>query len=92
MNRSELTLNISKNLKYLRKADVEEAIQILLNLITDSISNERRVEIRGFGTFSARQRASRLARNPKDGSSITVESKFHPYYRSSKLLRKELNN
>jgi len=92
MNRSELTLKVSNKVKNLPKADTEEAVQLLLGLITDSLSNKHRIEIRGFGAFSVRERSSRLARNPRDGSSIAIESKFHPYFRSSKLLRKELNN
>ena len=51
-----------------------------------------RVEMRGFGSFSTRERKARLARNPKTGSSITVSSKFHPYFRASKSLRESLNN
>ena len=45
MNRSELTLKVSNKVKNLPKADTEEAVQLLLSLITDSLSNKHRIEI-----------------------------------------------
>ena len=92
MNKSDLVLNISKKLVHLKKNDIEEATNKLTDLISTTLIKKDRVEIRGFGSFSTRVRKARLARNPKTGSSITVSSKFHPYFRASKSLRKTLNN
>jgi integration host factor subunit beta len=50
-----------------------------------------RVEIRGFGTFSVKHRNQRIGRNPKTGKSIQIDKKYHPYFRSSKLLKETLN-
>jgi integration host factor subunit beta len=49
------------------------------------------VEIRNFGSFSARKRDKRLSRNPKSGTSVLVEPKNHPYFRASKNLKESLN-
>ena len=67
-------------------------INKLTDLISTTLIKKDRVEMRGFGSFSTRERKARLARNPKTGSSITVSSKFHPYFRASKSLREALNN
>ena len=92
MNKSDLVIKISRKLVHFKRADVEAATDQLTTLIFNALSRNDRVEIRGFGTFSTRKRGARLARNPKTGSSIAVNSKFHPYFRASKLLRQLVNN
>ena len=92
MNKSDLVNKISRKKAHIKKADIEEATDLLTTLISNALSRNNRIEIRGFGTFSVRKRGARLARNPKTGSSITVNSKFHPYFRASKLLRQLVNN
>ena len=92
MNKSDLVHKISKKLMHLKKNDIDEATNKLTDLISTTLIKKDRVEIRGFGSFSTRKRTARLARNPKTGSSITVSSKFHPYFRASKSLRESLNN
>ena len=92
MNKSDLIKNISLQLDGIKKNDIEEAVNQLTSLISDSLLEKNRVEIRGFGTFSSRYRSVRLARNPKTGTSITVGSKFYTYFRPSKLLKQQVNN
>jgi len=92
MNKSDLVTKISRKKTHLKRVDIEEATNLLTGLIINALSRNNRVEIRGFGTFSTRKRAARLARNPKTGSAIAVNSKFHPYFRVSKLLRQLVNN
>ena len=92
MNKSDLVIKISRKQAHLKRVDVEEATDQLTDLISNALRRNDRIEIRGFGTFSTRKRGARLARNPKTGSSIAVNSKFHPYFRASKLLRQLVNN
>ena len=92
MNKSDLVIKISRKQAHLKRVDVEEATDQLTGFISNALSRNNRIEIRGFGTFSTRKRGARLARNPKTGSSIAVNSKFHPYFRASKLLRQLVNN
>ena len=92
MNKSDLVIKISKKQTHFKRVDIEEATDQLTSLISNSLMKNDRIEIRGFGTFSTRKRDARLARNPKTGSSIAVNSKFHLYFRPSKLLRQQVNN
>ena len=92
MNKSDLVIKISRKQAHFKRVDIDDATDQLTNLIFNALSRNDRVEIRGFGTFSTRKRGARLARNPKTGSSIAVNSKFHPYFRASKLLRQLVNN
>ena len=92
MNKSDLIQKLSNSLTEFKKTDIDEAADLLIDSITDSLTRNKRIEIRGFGSFSTRERKSRLARNPKTGSAITVNNKFHPYFRASKHLKQLLNN
>ena len=92
MNKSDLIKGISLKTDKVKKNDIEESVNQLINFISTSLLEKKRVEIRGFGTFSSRYRPVRLARNPKTGTSITVRSKFYTYFRSSKLLKQQVNN
>ena len=92
MNKSDLIKGISLKIDRLKKNDIEESVNQLINVISNSLLDKNRVEIRGFGTFSSRHRPVRLARNPKTGTSITVGSKFYTYFRPSKLLKQQVKN
>ena len=91
MNKSDLIKKISENKDPLYEEDSEQIVNTILNLISNSLSNGDRVEIRNFGMFSVRSRDQRISRNPKTGTSVLVEPKNHPYFRASKFLRESLN-
>tara|TARA_S200000501_G_scaffold71551_1_gene63502 strand:+ start:71 stop:349 length:279 start_codon:yes stop_codon:yes gene_type:complete len=91
MNKSDLIKKMSENADSLNVEDLEQTVATILNLISNSLDNGDRVEIRNFGTFSVRSRDQRISRNPKTGTSVLVEPKNHPYFRASKYLRESLN-
>ena len=92
MNKSDIIESISTQTDKVKKSDVEEAVNLLVSVISDSLLEKNRVEIRGFGSFSSRHRSARLVRNPKTGTTITVGSKFYTYFRPSKLLKEQVKN
>jgi integration host factor subunit beta len=92
MNKSEIIENLYKNNKFHSKKDIEESVFIVIESLAKALSDGNRVELRGFGTFSTRQRNKRISRNPKTGKSISIQEKFHPYFRASKDLKKIINN
>ncbi len=91
MNKSDLINNLSLQSDSFTEDDIEKSVNTILNLISDSLSHNKRVEVRNFGTFSIRSREQRLSRNPKTGSTVLVEAKQHPYFRASKNLKQSLN-
>jgi integration host factor subunit beta len=91
MNKSDLINNILNKSDFFDKGDIEKSINSVLSLIAQSLTNQKRIEIRNFGTFSIRSRKQRLSRNPKTGTSVLVEAKNHPYFRASKNLKQSLN-
>ena len=90
MNRSKLIGNIIEKNQFVSKSDVEDSITLILNSVSNALAEGDRVELRGFGSFSTRKRSARIARNPKTGKSISVENKFHPYFRASKALKETI--
>ena len=91
MNKSDLVNNISNKSDSFTDDDIEKSVNSILELISKSLGQKQRVEIRNFGTFSVRSREERLSRNPKTGTSVLVEAKNHPYFRASKNLKQSLN-
>ncbi len=91
MNKSDLAKKLHNELNTLDQDDVEKSVNIILRLISDTLSKGDRVEVRNFGTFSIRSREQRISRNPRTGTSVLVEAKYHPYFRASKLLKDSLN-
>ena len=92
MNKSEIIESLYKNNQFHSKKDIEECVFIVIESLAKALSDGDRVELRGFGTFSTRQRNKRISRNPKTGKSISIQEKFHPYFRASKDLKKIINN
>jgi integration host factor subunit beta len=91
MNKSDLVNKISNKSDSFTEDDIDKSVNSILELISKSLSKKQRVEIRNFGTFSIRSREERLSRNPKTGTSVLVEAKNHPYFRTSKNLKQSLN-
>jgi len=67
------------------------AIHLKLNEIVAALARGDRVELRGFGAFSVKNRPARTGRNPRTGESVTVEEKWVPFFKTGKELRERLN-
>ena len=92
MNKSDVVELITNKSTYLTKKDIDECLSVILDFASDSLKKGKRIEVRGFGTFSTRKRETRIARNPKNGTAIKVNSKYHPYFRAAKSLKTSLKD
>lgn len=91
MIRSELIQKISDENPHLFQRDVERIVGTIFDEIIEALARGDRVELRGFGAFSVKQRDSRTGRNPRTGESVDVEQKHVPFFKTGKLLRDRLN-
>ena len=91
MNKSDLLRKLKERRDTFPEEDLESSINLILHFISSTLEDANRIEIRNFGTFSVRKREKRLSRNPKTGTSVLVEPKYHPYFRASKNLKESLN-
>ena len=91
MIRSELIQKVSEENPHLYQRDVEKIVNAIFEEIIEAMADGDRVELRGFGAFSVKQREARVGRNPRTGESVQVEEKHVPFFKAGKLLRDRLN-
>ncbi len=91
MTKAELVDEVSRD-SDLNKKDAEVMVQTVLDSIVDSLNSGEKVELRGFGSFRLRERASRQGRNPKTGEKVFVPAKRVPYFKPGKELKTLINS
>ena len=92
MIRSELLNTLAKDNPGLKSEEIEQVVDIFFDEIAQRLAEGGRVELRGFGAFSTRERAARTGRNPRTGESVDVPAKRVPYFRPGKEMRRALND
>ena len=91
MIRSELVQKLCSDFPDLTQREVENVVSAIFDSITDQLAKGGRVELRGFGAFSSRQREARVGRNPRTGEAVDVDAKRVPYFKPGKEMRERLN-
>ncbi len=92
MIRSELLNLLAQDNPDLRAEEVEQVVDIFFEEIAQRLSEGGRVELRGFGAFSTREREARKGRNPRTGETVDVPAKRVPYFKPGKDMRRRLND
>lgn len=91
MIKSELVQRIASQHPHLYPRDVETIVKAILGEITAAMARGDRVELRGFGTFSVKNRLARTGRNPRTGAYVSIEKKSAPFFKAGKEMRARLN-
>ena len=91
MTKSELITYLAEENPHLYQRDVERIVTTVFEEIASALSQGDRVELRGFGAFSVKNRDSRVGRNPRTGEAVQVGAKRVPYFKTGKQLREKLN-
>ncbi|WP_338501155.1 integration host factor subunit beta [Sphingomonas kaistensis] len=91
MIRSELVNKLCHDFPDLSQREIEAVVTGIFNEITAQLAKGGRVELRGFGAFSTRQRDARTGRNPRTGEQVAVDAKKVPYFKPGKEMRERLN-
>ena len=91
MTKSELIEILLKRQAHLSYSDVEQAVNLIMDSLSDSLINNERIEIRGFGSFSLHHRAAKQGRNPKTGESIALPAKRAAHFKPGIELRERVN-
>ena len=91
MTKSELIAELATANPHLTARDVETIVATVFNEITAALARGERVELRGFGAFSVKQRDARKGRNPRTGETVAVDQKVVPFFKTGKELRDRLN-
>ena len=86
MKKSELIDAIASQAE-LTKVEASRALDAFMNSITAALQDQQQVALLGFGTFSVKERASRIGRNPKTGEAITINAAKLPNFKAGKALK-----
>ena len=91
MIKSELVQRIASQSPHLYQRDIEKIVSAIFDEIVKALRCGDRVELRGFGTFSAKLRGPRQGRNPKTGAAVLVGKRAMPAFKTGKEMRARLN-
>jgi integration host factor subunit beta len=92
MIKSELILRLAERNPHLYQRDIERIVSTIFDEVSAALARGDRVELRGFGAFSVKQRPARVGRNPRTGDAVHVAEKFIPFFKTGKELRERLNH
>ena len=73
------------------KTDIEAVVNGFLYNVIESLQNGDRVEIRGFGSYYAKEREPRLVKNPRTKRVVSVDHRFVPVFRPAKHFKESVN-
>lgn len=91
MIKSELIERLAAENTHLTHAEVERVVNVVLGRMTEAMAVGGRVELRGFGAFSVKNRPARVGRNPRTGEQVEVGEKYVPQFKAGKEIRERLN-
>lgn len=73
------------------KVDAEKVLNATFDVLTDALSEGEKVQILGFGTFEAKERAAREGRNPATGEAMHIPAMKVPSFKAADKLKKACN-
>ena len=91
MIKSELIEKLAEQNPHLYRRDVEDLVNAILDTVADALAQGDRVELRGFGAFTAKRRGARAGRNPRKGETIAVPERVFPMFKANREMLRRLN-
>ena len=90
MNKSELVAAISTKTGNTKK-NSEASLNAMIEVITEALVKEDKVQLVGFGSFEVRKRAARKGRNPQTKEEIKIPASKSPVFKAGKALKDVVN-
>jgi len=90
MNKTELVAAVAEKTG-MTKAAAAEAVNALLDTVTNTLAAGEDIAMPGFGTFTVRERAARTGRNPQTGAEMQIEASKAPAFKPGKTLKDAVN-
>lgn len=91
MLKSELIVRLAEKIPHIPVRTINNGVNHLIQLMSDALADNQRIEIRGFGSFSTKHRLAREAHNPKTGEKMQTAEKVSPHFKPGKDLRDRIN-
>ena len=89
MTKKEIVKTISEELG-LTQLKTKEIVQKTFDAIVEALVDEGRIELRNFGVFEVKKRASRKARNPRTGQRVDVPEKWVVTFKPGKEMEERV--
>lgn len=86
MNKAEL-INAAAEKAGLSKKDTEAAVTAAIDVITEALRKDEKVQLVGFGSFEVKSRAARIGRNPRTKEQINIPASKLPVFKAGKALK-----
>ncbi|MBE5102282.1 MULTISPECIES: HU family DNA-binding protein [Priestia] len=91
MNKAELIDAVATK-SDLTKQDSKKAVDALFETISNTLAEEEKIQLLGFGTFEVRERAERTGRNPQTGEEMTIPASKVPAFKPGKELKEAIKS
>ena len=92
MLKSEIIDKLNHKFNSLSLSDTEKVINLFFNKISNSLQQNRNIEIRGFGSFKKKINKAKFVRNPKTNEKIFKKETYKIHFKISKVLHGRINN
>ena len=92
ITRSKLVERIADKQDRLQHEDIKLAVQDSFDYLSRALSLGKRIEIRGFGSFSLHFKKPKMMRNPKTKKLMNVPGRNIPHFKPSSIVNKRLNS
>lgn len=90
MNKTELIAAVAEKTG-LTKKDTERVLNAMIDTVTGAMAAKEKVQLSGFGTFSAKYRAERMGRNPRTKEPTKIAAAWVPAFSPSKALKDSMD-
>ena len=91
MKRSDIIRSIQVKFNNMRASDAAAVVDAISNHMVESVANGNRIEVRGFGTFQPRRRATKIGYNPSTGQPMPLPASTTILFKPSRELTKKMN-
>lgn len=90
MNKTELVATVAEQAD-ISKKDAEKVLKAFVDVVTEELKKEHKIQLVGFGTFEVSKRAAREGRNPQTGKTMKIEACKAPKFKAGKALKDAVN-
>ncbi len=90
VTKADLVEKVYERLGFSKK-EAADLVELVFDMLKDSITTGEKVKISGFGNFVVRSKKSRIGRNPQTGDQITISARHVLTFRPSQVLKAMLN-
>ena len=92
MTKSQLIETVASRLENVSKKDIEIIVETIFSCMTDALTRDERIEIRGCRSFVSKIRDARQGRKPNTGEKVSVPKKRTPFFTVGKELKERVNS